>query len=74
MPINKHTRDKRSFKRLLHEATRLKVFEARQVPLAPNVCVTLTDEALSDKTHITFFQLNWSFNDGGEPIKITLKE
>lgn len=65
MPVNKHTRDKRSFKRLLHEATRLKVFEARQVPSVPNVCVTITDEALSDKAHITFFQLDWSVNDGG---------
>lgn len=65
MPVNKHTRDKRSFKRLLHEATRLKVFEARQVPSVPNVCVTITDEAMHDKAHVTFFQLDWSVNDGG---------
>ena len=65
MPVNKHTRDKRAFKRLLYEATRLKVFEAKQVPLVPNVCVTITDEALSDKAHVTFFPLDWSVNDGG---------
>ena len=64
MPVNKYTRDKRSFKRLLHEATRLKVFEARQVPSVPNVCVTITDEAMHDKAHITFFQLDWSVNYG----------
>ena len=65
MTVNKHTRDKRSFKRLLHEATRLEVFEARQVPSVSNVCVTITEEALSDKAHVTFFPLDWDISDGG---------
>lgn len=64
MGISQIVRDERELKKLLRSSTGLKVFEARYVGCY-NGFISLSDEAILDKAHITFYRGNWDCNNGG---------
>ena len=55
MGISQIVRDERELKKLLRSSTGLKVFEARYVGCY-NGFISLSDEAILDKAHITFYR------------------
>lgn len=57
-------RDEGELKKLLRSSTGLKVFEARYVGCY-NGFISLSDEAILDKAHITFYRGSWDCNNGG---------
>ncbi len=64
MGINQIVRDERELKKLLRSSTGLKVFEAMLIG-SYNGFRSLSDEAILDKAHITFYRGNWDCNNGG---------
>lgn len=64
MGISQIVRDERELKKLLRSSTGLKVFEARYVGCY-NGFISLSDEAILDKAHITFYSGKWDCNNGG---------
>ena len=64
MGISQIVRDERELKKLLRSSTGLKVFEAMLIG-SYNGFRSLSDEAILDKAHITFYRGNWDCNNGG---------
>lgn len=66
MAVNGPTKDKREFKKFLKECTNLPVYEAKRISMASyNQFVTITEEAVKNETHITFYQGSWHCDEGG---------
>lgn len=64
MGINQIVRDERELKKLLRSSTGLKVFEAMLIG-SYNGFRSLSDEAIQDKAHITFYRGSWDCINGG---------
>lgn len=67
MAVSDIVRDKRELRKLLKECTGIPVYEAKCISMPSfNNYITLTDEAIKNETHITFYQGNWHYQEGGE--------
>ena len=64
MGISQIVRDERELKKLLSSSTGLKVFEAMLIG-SYNGFISLSDEAILDKAHITFYRGSWDCINGG---------
>ncbi len=66
MTVNGPLCDKRELKKFLKECTNLPVFEAKCISMTSfNQFITITDEALKNETHITYYQGSWHCEEGG---------
>lgn len=67
MAVSEIVRDKRELKKFLKACTGLPVYEAKGVAMSAfNNYITLTDEAIKNDAHITFYQGSWHYKEGGE--------
>jgi len=66
MPVSQIVADKRGLKKLLKEATRLKVYEGEARDFLGNIYVSITNEYMDKNSHIVFTQGSWNAKEGGE--------
>nr|DAS27140.1 MAG TPA: Rho GDP-dissociation inhibitor 1 FOLD, BETA SANDWICH MOTIF.3A [Caudoviricetes sp.] len=66
MSVSQIVEDKRGLKKLLKEATRLKVYEGEARDFLSNIYVSITNEYMDKNSHIVFTQGSWNAKEGGE--------
>lgn len=66
MAVSQIEADKRGLKKLLKDATRLKVYEGEPRDLMGKMYISITNEYKDKNPHIVFTQGSWSANEGGE--------
>lgn len=66
MAVSQIVADKRGLKKLLKDATRLKVYEGEPRDFMGKMYISITNEYKDKNPHIVFTQGGWSAKEGGE--------
>lgn len=66
MAVSQIVAEKRGLKKLLKDATRLKVYEGEPRDFMGKMYISITNEYKDKNPHIVFTQGRWNANEGGE--------